>query len=178
MKIIGFTAILFVLLSTFGHSSEPYMIFSANQNFLSRIYVLNMDGSVHDYQEFSMYRFCDFEVVNEELYVAEAFAPRVLKVDIETWDLDVIVDDWSLYYFYGLCFDDTYLYVDEWDLNRYHLNGIKEGTASFNESVMGQAWDGTYMWTLNDTGEIRCWDISTWPTISPRSRATPRRSNR
>jgi hypothetical protein len=165
MRILVYALMVSTILSV-ANADEPHIIFTANQNFLSRIYVLNMDGTVETYHEFSMYRFCDLEVIDGEIYAAEAFAPRVLKVDIETWDLDVIVDDWSLYYFYGLCFDGMFLYVDEWDLNRYYQSGVKEGTASFDEDVMGQAWDGTYMWTLNDTGEIRCWDISAWPTVT------------
>jgi hypothetical protein len=106
------------------------------------------------------------EVVEGELYVAEAFAPRVYKVDPETGDLDVFIDDWSLYYFYDVAFDGTYFYVDEWDLNRYDINGDYAGTASFDENVLGCAWDGSYFWTLDDTNLIKCWDLSGWPTVT------------
>ncbi len=141
------------------------IVFTANQEFLSRIYVLEMDGSVHHYFEYEFYRFCDMDVVQGELYVAEAFAPRVLKVDLETGDLDVIVDDWWLYYFYGLAFDGTYFYVDEWDLNRYEIDGSGGGMASFDETVYGAAWDGTHYWTLGDEDVVKCWDISGWPAL-------------
>ncbi len=124
-----------------------------------------MDGSVHHYFDYEFYRFCDMVVVDGELYAAEAFAPRVLKVDLETGDLDVIVDDWSLYYFYGLAFDGTYFYVDEWDLNRYEIDGTKDGTASFAEAVYGSAWDGSYLWTLGDENVVKCWDVSGWPAV-------------
>jgi len=82
------------------------------------------------------------EVVNNELYAVDAFAPRLYKVDIETGDLEVIIDDWSLFYFYDVAFDGTYFYVTEWDLNRYDINGVKNGTAPFDEDVFGSAWDG------------------------------------
>jgi hypothetical protein len=107
------------------------------------------------------------EVVDGELYVAEAFAPRVYKVDPSTGDLEVFIDDWSLFYFYDVAFDGTYFYVDEWDLNRYDINGDYAGTASFDEDVLGCAWDGEYFWTLDDTNLIKCWDLSTWPVVTP-----------
>jgi len=107
------------------------------------------------------------EVVDGELYIAEAFAPRVLKMDLETGDLEVFIDDWSLYYFYDVAFDGVYFYVDEWDLNRYDINGNYAGTASFDENVLGCAWDGQYFWTLDDTDLIKCWDLSGWPTVTP-----------
>jgi hypothetical protein len=141
------------------------IVYTANQDFLSRIYVLKMDGSVHDFFEYEFYRFVDTEVVNNALYVSEAFAPRMYKVNIETGDLELIIDDWSLYYFYGLAFDGTYFYVDEWDLNRYELDGTKDGTASFDGDVFGSAWDGSYFWKLDDTNVVECWDISGWPSV-------------
>jgi hypothetical protein len=146
--------------------SDDVIIFTANQDFMSRIYLLRMDGSVITYFHYDPYRFVDLEVVDNELYAAEAFAPRVLKVDLHTGELDVIVDDWSLYYFYGVAFDGTHWYVDEWDLNRYAFDGTKLGTASFNEEVMGSAWDGQYLWTLNhEENRIKCWDVSLWPLM-------------
>lgn len=145
---------------------EDVIVFTANQGFVSRIYVLRMDGSVLDFHEFENYRFVDLEVVNNEVYAAEAFAPRVLKVDLETWDLDVIVDDWSLFYFYDVAFDGTYFYVTEWDLNRYEFDGTKDGVASSDEDTGGGAWDGTYYWTLNyEQNIVKCWDLSGWPNV-------------
>jgi hypothetical protein len=125
-----------------------------------------MNGTVQNYFEYSFTRMADLEVVNNEVYVAEAFAPRVYKVNLTTGNLQVVIDDWSLFYFYGLAFDGTHFYVDEWDLNRYDLNGNYAGTASFDETVLGAAWDGSYYWILDDNNKIRCWDISGWPTLT------------
>ncbi|MBU0755142.1 MAG: hypothetical protein KJ645_08370 [Planctomycetes bacterium] len=145
---------------------EKRIIFTANQDFLSRIYVLHMDGSVDRYFEFFAYRWVDLEVVNNELYASEAFAPRVYKIDIRTGDLEVVIDDWSLYYFYGLGFDGTYFYLDEWNFRRYDLGGSFQGSTSFSDDVFGCAWDGVHLWTLGDDNLVKCWDISLWPRVS------------
>jgi len=145
--------------------ADNYIVYTAHQDWPSRIYILRMNGTVYDYFDYDFTRFCDLEVVNNEVYVAEAFAPRAYKVDLNNGDLDLIIDDWSLYYFYDLAFDGTYFYVDEWDLNRYFFNGVKDGVASFDETVFGSAWDGSYYWTMDDNDLIKCWDISTWPSI-------------
>jgi hypothetical protein len=154
------------LVQSSSTQAEDTMVFVAHQDWLSRIYLLNMDGGVTTYYEYSFYYFADVEVVDNELYVAEAFAPRAYKVDIATGDLDVVIDDWSLYVFYDLAFDGTHFYVDEWSLNRYDINGNWDSSIGFDEDVMGSAWDGEYYWTLNDSNQIRCWDISEWPTVS------------
>jgi len=146
--------------------AQDIIIYTAHQNWLSRIYLLRMNGSVINYYEYEFYFFADLEVVNNEAYAAEAFAPRAYKINLETGELDLIIDDWTLYYFYDLAFDGTYFYVKEWDLNRYDINGNKAGTASFDESVNGGAWDGTCYWTLTDGNQIKCWDISGWPTLT------------
>lgn len=146
--------------------AEDLNVFTAHQDFLSRVYVMGVDGVVHRFFEYEFFFLADVEVVDGAVYIAEAFAPRVDRIDLVTGDLEVVVDDWSLFYFYGLAFDGTYLYVAEWDLNRYDLNGVKHGTASFDDDVMGMAWDGSYLWTLNDSNEIRCWDLSGWPTVT------------
>jgi hypothetical protein len=164
VRVLGFT-LLVTGAATAPHCEER-MLFTANQNWLSRIYVMDLEGSVIDFFQYDFYRFVDMEVVDDRLYVAEAFAPRVYEVDPATGNLEVLIDDWSLYYFYGLAFDGTYFYVDEWDLNRYDIGGVKDGTASFDEDVMGMAWDGAHLWTLNDTNQIRCWDISSWPQVT------------
>jgi hypothetical protein len=155
--------------------SEDLIVFTANQEWLSRIYVLTTYGSVVRYFEYEFYRFADLEVVNNEVYAAEAFAPRVLKVDLHTGALEVIVDDWSLYYFYDVAFDGVHFYVNEWDLNRYTIDGTKTGTASFDGSVWGGAWDGEYYWTVTDENLIKCWDLSQWPTVTevPENAITP-----
>lgn len=146
--------------------SENFIVYTAHQDWPSRIYILNMDGVVQNYFEYAFYRFVDLEVVYNEVYVSEAFAPRVYKVNLTNGDLQVVIDDWSLLYFYDLAWDGTFFYLDEWDLNRYDINGNKDGTASFDETVFGSAYDGTYYWILDDNNEIRCWDISEWPTLT------------
>jgi hypothetical protein len=155
-----------VLTTSVPATATGTMIYTANQSWLSRIYVLDAGGNVLTYHEYDFYRFVGMEVVAGELYIAEAFAPRVYKVDPLTGDLDVFIDDWSLYYIYDVAFDGTYFYVDEWDLNRYDIDGNYAGTASFDEYVLGCAWDGTHLWTLDDTNLIKCWDLSTWPNVT------------
>jgi hypothetical protein len=145
--------------------AEDVMVYTAHQEWPSRIYVLNLDGTVRDYFEYDFYRLVDVTVVDHEVYVVDAFAPRLYKVDLVTGDLDVVVDDWSLFYFYGVACDGTYFYIDEWDLNRYDLEGHYMGRASCDEYVLGSTWDGSYYWTINDTNEMKCWDISGWPAI-------------
>jgi len=166
MKIKYSIYVLIVFVLNIYSQSNDAIIFTANQDFLSRIYILKMDGTVHNYFQYDFFRFVDMEVVDNELYACDAFAPRMYKVDPATGDLDLIIDDWSLFYFYGLAFDGTYFYVDEWDLNRYDMNGTYNGTASFNEAVYGSAWDGNYLWTLGDENIVKCWDLSTWPTMT------------
>ncbi len=161
-KLSFFLLFLLVIVPLF---SDEVMIFTANQYFMSRIYTLSTNGAVQNYFSYDNYHFCDMEVVNNELYAAEAFAPRVYKIDIATGDLKVIIDDWSLFYFYDVAFDGTYFYVTEWDLNRYDINGNKDGTASFDEDVFGSAWDGQYLWMLNENNQIKCWDVALWPNI-------------
>ena len=165
MRTMTTLAILLAILAPCITGAEDRIIFTANQGFLSRIYVLTMDGSVDHYHEYEFYRWCDMEVVNGELYAADAFAPRVYRVDVDTGDLELVIDDWSLYYFYGLAFDGQYFYLDEWDLNRYTIDGDKDGTASFDGDVFGSAWDGEHLWTLDDSGVAKCWDIVGWPSL-------------
>ncbi len=101
--------------------AEDIIVYTAHQNFDSRIYLLQMNGSVITFHEYSFYFFADLEVVNNEVYVVEAFAPRAYKVDLTTGNLDLVIDDWSLFYFYDLTFDGTYFYVTERDINRYDI---------------------------------------------------------
>lgn len=174
-KLIFFMLILSYLFLAVALYAEDFIVYTAHQSFDSRIYILRMDGSIYNYYEYSDVRFCGLEVVNNEVYVAEAFCPLVYKVDLYTGNLETIIFDLSLFYCYDVCFDGTYFYLDEWDLNRYDINGNKDGTASFDEYVLGAAWDGEYYWTLNDTNEIRCWNITGWPTITeiPANAFTP-----
>ncbi len=141
------------------------IVFTAHQGWLSRIYLLYPDGSVDRYIEYEFYYLADLEIVHNDVYLAEAFAPRVLKLDLESDYLDVVVDDWSLYYFYDVGFDGAHWYVTEWDLNKYEFDGTKVGTVSFAYDTRGGTWDGEYYWTLADDNLVRCWDVSDWPTM-------------
>ncbi len=143
------------------------IVFTANQGWLSRIYLLTMEGAVVTYYEYEYFVFSDVEVVNNELYVTDWVAPRLYNVDLTSGALDVVVDDWNLLSMYDVAYDGSYFYIDEWDLNRYTLEGNHDSTASFSESVRGSAWDGSYYWTLTTESLIKCWDISSWPAISP-----------
>ena len=167
-RILVLAAILAAILATIPApaAAGELMVFTANQEWLSRIYVMDEDAHVIDYHEYEFYRFTGMEVVDGELYVAEAFAPRVYKVDPRTGALEVFIDDWSLYYFYDVAFDGAHFYLDEWDLNRYDAGGGYAGTAGFDEDVLGCAWDGQYLWTLDDTGPVRCWDLGRWPEVA------------
>ena len=122
-----------------GCRSADVMVFTANQSWLSRIYVLSMDGAVLDYFEYEYFIFSDVEIVNNELYVTDWVAPRLYKVDIATGALEVIVDDWNLLSMYDVACDGEYFYLDEWSLNRYTLTGDFAGSTSFSESVRGGA---------------------------------------
>lgn len=158
---------LFVFsLQTHARSDEHLIVFTANQGLLSRIYVLHMDGSVMHYYEFENYRWQDMTVINNEVYVAEALMPGIYKVDIFTGEIELIMHDFWLYYFYGLAWDGTYFYVDEWDLNRYDIAGNKHGTASFSQTVYGATFANGNYWMLGDENMIRCWDISGWPQLN------------
>jgi outer membrane protein assembly factor BamB len=97
-----------ILASAAATLADDVIVFTANQEFLSRIYVLDTGGNVIDYHQYDFYRWAGMEVVDGQLYVAEAFAPRVYKVDPATGDLQVFIDDWSLYYFYDVAFDGTH----------------------------------------------------------------------
>jgi len=158
--------ILSCIVSVIPSFAEDFLVYTAHQSFDSRIYLLHMNGSEYKHYDYANCRLVGLETVNNEVYVAEAFCPLLYKFDPYTGNFETIIFDISLYYFYDICFDGTYFYVDEWDLNRYDINGNKDGTASFDEYVLGAAYDGNYYWTLNDTNQIRCWDISGWPTIT------------
>jgi hypothetical protein len=145
------------------------IIYTATQDWppISWVYILSMDGTVlffHTY--YDMYLFNDVEVVDNEVYVADWIAPRLYKVNISTGDLTVVIDDWSLYSMYDVAYDGSFFYINEWNLNRYTLDGVKDGYISFNFNVRGGAWDQTHYWTLLNTSEIKCWDITAWPTIN------------
>lgn len=160
-------ATLIVLFSlAAGGRGEDVIVFTAYQNFDSRIYIMSMDGTVYDWFQYDYHRLCDLEVVEGEVHVAEAFAPRSYVLDIQTGQLELVIDDWSLYYFYDLAYDGEYLYVTEWNMNRYLPDGSGGSSASFDLDVLGSAWADDRLWTLNDDGLIRAWDTSGWPELT------------
>lgn len=154
-----------VLLIQRQAASDDVIVFSCHQTWDSRIYVLDMDGRILDWHQYDFYRLCDLELVNGEVHVADAFAPRSFRVDLQTWELETIIDDWSLYYFYDLAFDGQFLYVTEWDMNRYLPDGTRDSSADFDHDVFGSCFSGGLLWTLNGDGLVRCWDIQGWPEI-------------
>lgn len=162
---ILFCLIFLWLLPAFSLYCEDVIVYTATQSWNSRIYILHMDGSVYNYYEYEYYIFSDMEVVDNEVYVTDWVAPRLYRFNPYTGGIEVIVDDWNLFSMYDVAFDGTYFYIDEWNLNRYDINGDWDSTADFDEAVRGGAWDDEYYWTLNTDGEIRCWDISDWETI-------------
>lgn len=144
---------------------QEYIVFTACQNLISRIYVLNMDGSVHTYHEYENYRWQDMTVIDNEVYVAEAIMPGIYKVDILTGDLTLVMHDFWLYYFYGLAWDGTYFYVKEWAMNRYDISGVNHGSASFDQTVYGATFMNGHYWMIGNQNLIRCYDFSSWPNL-------------
>ncbi|MBD3277980.1 MAG: hypothetical protein GF388_06760 [Candidatus Aegiribacteria sp.] len=126
---------------------------------------MNMDGQVLDWHQYEFYRLCDLEVVDGEVHVVDAFAPRSFVVDLQTWELETIIDDLSLYYFYDLAFDGVYLYVTEWDMNRYLPDGTKDSSAGFDYDSYGSCFAEGFLWTLSEDGLIHCWTVQEWPDL-------------
>jgi len=166
MRTAIITLLVILSISTVPASGEDVIVFTASQSWNSRIYVMNMSGSVLDYWEYTYYIFSDIEVVNGEVYVTDWVAPRLYKVDISDGSLEIIVDDWNLLSMYDVAWDGNYFYIDEWSLNRYDINGNRDSGASFDLATRGSAYDGQYYWTLDSDGDIQCWDISGWPAIT------------
>ncbi len=155
-----------LLLGIAGPSTaEDVIVYTCYQNFDSRIYIMGMDGSVYDWYQYDWYRLCDLEIVDGNVHVVDAFAPRSYQLDIQTGELDLIIDDWSLYYFYDIAFDGDYLYVTEWDMNRYLPDGTGDSSTGFNYDALGSTYFDDRLWTLNEDSLIRSWDISLWPSI-------------
>lgn len=168
----------FILIHFSGYSdvsSDEFIVFTANQGLLSRIYVLNMDGTVHTYHEYENYRWQDITVIDNEVFIAEAIMPGIYKVNILSGELTLIMHDFWLYYFYGLAWDGTYFYVKEWSMNRYDINGVKHGSASFSGSVFGATFAEGFYWMIGNENLIRCWSFEEWPTLveNPLNNFTP-----
>jgi hypothetical protein len=160
--------VLMAMLLVVPAHAEDLMVYTANQGTLSRIYVLDMEANVLRYFEYPPweYNFLDVEVVSNEVYALNWVHAAVYRVDLDTGDLDLVVADILLDLVRGVAFDGTYFYLDEWELRRYDVDGDYDSSASFDQTVMGSAWDGTYLWTQDGSGNIRCWDISAWPTVT------------
>ena len=62
-------------------------VYTAHQSFGSRIYLLRPNGTIITYYEYTNVRLLDLEVVNNEVYVVEAFSPLVYKIDLNSGEL-------------------------------------------------------------------------------------------
>jgi hypothetical protein len=146
--------------------ADDLMVYTANQGFLSRIYVLDMNANPIRYFEYSYeHTFLDLEVIRNQVYVLDWVTAAVYRVDLDTGDLELTVADIALDLVRGVAFDGSYFYLDEWNLRRYHFDGTFHSSASFDENVMGSAWDGHYLWIMDGDGQVSCFDISGWPTV-------------
>ena len=160
-------ALLTALLLAVGGTgtAEDVLVYTCYQGFNSRVYIMSMNGTVLDWFQYNNYRLCDLEVVNGDVHIVDAFAPRSFILDIETGDLELIIDDLSLFYFYDIAFDETYLYTTEWSMNRYLPDGTKDSSAGFSHDVLGSTFMNDKLYTINEDSLLRCWDISLWPAI-------------
>lgn len=161
---------LFVALLLIGSVSvlaDDVIVYTCFQGFNSRVYIMDMDGTVLDWFQYNNYRLCDLELIDDEVHIVDAFAPRSFILDLETGGLDLIIDDWSLYYFYDIAFDGSYLYVTEWDMNRYFPDGTKDSATGYDGYVYGSTYFNDRLYTLTEDNLIQCWDISQWPDMIP-----------
>jgi len=90
----------------------------------------------------------------------------VYRIDLDTGAPELVVADIVLDLVHGVAFDGSYFYLDEWNLRRYTFDGTFSGSAAFDEEVMGSAWDGQFFWTMDGDGQVHCFDISGWPTVT------------
>ena len=168
--------LLILLIAVSGVSiAMDVIVYTCYQGFNSRVYIMDMNGTVLDWFQYDNYRLCDLELVNDEVHIVDAFAPRSFILDLETGDLDLIIDDWSLFYFYDIAFDGNYLYVTEWDMNRYLPDGTKDSSTGYDGTILGSTYFNERLYTLTEDTLIQCWDISQWPemTLDPASVITP-----
>ncbi len=128
---------------------HQYLVFVANQSWFSRIYLMEMNGSVVTYHEYEYYIFSDVTVVNNELYVADWVAPALYCLDPFTGALDIVVSDLWLNSMYDVAWDGEFFYIDEWDLNRYDINGVRTaqrisvmlcGDPRLMRRITGRSW--------------------------------------
>ncbi len=157
--------LLIVLCGVSAAAAEDVIVYTCYQGFNSRVYIMDMSGTVLDWFEYSNYRLCDLELVNGEVHIVDAFAPRSFILDLETGDLQLIIDDWSLFYFYDIAYDGSFLYVTEWDMNRYLPDGTKDSSTGYNGTIFGSTFCNNRLYTLTEDTLIQCWDISGWPDM-------------
>ena len=141
------------------------VVYSAHQNLNSRIVLINNDNMVINKFDYSNKKFLDLEVVNNIVYALEALNPSVYRINIETGNTELIIDDSNLNNPYSLAFGNNYFYIVDDRLNRYDVNGNFQGSADLNETVYGASWDGVFYWILNNNNKIKCYDLSNWPNI-------------
>jgi hypothetical protein len=98
------TSVLIFAIALVPVAAEDLVVFTAHQSFDSRIYVLRPDGSTRDmYEAFNFYA-ADVEVVDGEVYVVEAFQPKVVRLDIDTGQRTPLITDISLIVFYDVAY--------------------------------------------------------------------------
>jgi len=163
--VAGFFLITSVLIKA---QPADTLIQTAHQTFNSRIYLMDGQGNTLEYFDYENYRLVDMTIADDELYVADAFGPVVLKVDITDGSLEQFIIELPHTAYYGLAYDSNYFYVEDFGtLYRYDEQGEQQSSASFGETIFGMAWDGQYLYTvIEDDEQIRCWDLSDWPELS------------
>ncbi|MCD4707823.1 MAG: hypothetical protein K8S62_08795 [Candidatus Sabulitectum sp.] len=168
-------AVLLVIAISGAGIAKDVIVYTCYQGFNSKVYIMDTDGTVLDWFQYDNYRLCDLELIDGEVHIADAFAPRSFILDLENGDLDLIIDDWSLYYFYDIAFDGSYLYVTEWDINRYFPDGTKDSSTGYDGMIYGSTYFNDRLYTLTEDNLIQCWDISQWPdmVLNPASVITP-----
>ena len=92
-KLFLFLQIALLLGMNGPSTAEDVIVYTCYQNFDSRIYIMGMDGSVYDWYQYDWYRLCDLEIVDGNVHVVDAFAPRSYQLDIQTGELDLILSD-------------------------------------------------------------------------------------
>jgi len=141
------------------------VVYSAHQSSNSRIVLISFDNTVLNKYDYSNKKFLDLEVVDNELYALDTINPSVYRINVDNGDLELVINDPNLINPYSLVYAGNYFYIVGSNLNRYDMFGNFQGTANFNETVYGAAWDGVFYWVLTDNNQIKCYDLSNWPNI-------------
>lgn len=166
-KLLGISLFLSMGLTLHSQPADT-LIQTAHQTFNSRIYLMDGQGNTMTYYDYENYRFVDMTIADDEVYVADAFGPVVLKVDLSNGSLEQFIIELPHTAYYGLAHDTTYFYVEDFGtLYRYDEQGEQQSSSSFGETIFGMAWDGQYLWTVIEDDElIRCWDLTDWPELT------------